>query len=646
MTASRLGIGLVSMIALAAATSPIGPARSQEIDLSQDQGPAFRVRSIREDILVDAQGRAETTVNSAIQILRIAPTAPPGELPVVYNASLQDLDISNAYTQKADGRRIPVDPANILNQHPQSGNLVPFYSDLEQKVIIFPNVEPGDTLVYTESLHDKKAYLPGQYTNILVPNRSAEIDDAHYSISVPKTFALHVDSKDMDQTVSTEGTQIVYRWSYSNATPQARVTALVLHPENESHFAVSTMSSYDEFSHDYARVAQDKIAITPAIQKQADLITVGITDRREQARAIYDWVSQHVRYVAIELGQGGLIPHDANWTLNNQFGDCKDHAVLFASLLKAKNIPAELVLINTRPLYELTSVPVVADFDHAIVWLPSFNLYADTTAGTAAFGTLPLADSGKPVLHIVASGGALHQTPLVPSGELTSVYKVHVNFDGQRRAHVEMTVSATGAWGTVLRRLGEAISAMSADQAAASLLKAHNFGNAAGQLMASPTGGLNPEYSISGNFVTNRMGPQGNVFLVANGLRLLSSPGDGPMGPANNKQLKSDDETPCYSAKQVEDVSVDFVSPYHLEQIPHDVHVATANLVYDSHWSVIGNTVNLHRQFDSHVDSATCTGAVRSETAAALTQIRDDYIAGSRVVPAAPEQPANNRSSN
>ena len=51
---------------------------------------------------------------------------------------------------------------------------------------------------------------------------------------------------------------------------------------------------------------------TPAIQKQADTITQGMTDPGAQARALYDWVSQHIRYVAIELGAGGYIPHDTD----------------------------------------------------------------------------------------------------------------------------------------------------------------------------------------------------------------------------------------------------------------------------------------------------------------------------------------------
>jgi transglutaminase-like putative cysteine protease len=56
---------------------------------------------------------------------------------------------------------------------------------------------------------------------------------------------------------------------------------------------------------------QSRISVTPKIRAQANSITSGISDRREQARAIYEWVSQHIRYVGIEFGEGSILPHDA-----------------------------------------------------------------------------------------------------------------------------------------------------------------------------------------------------------------------------------------------------------------------------------------------------------------------------------------------
>jgi hypothetical protein len=597
--------------------------------------PSLRLKQVTQDIAISADGRSEMTIHSELQVLTAAAVTSLSQLPVPYNATIQDAEVLDAYTQKADGRKIPVDRNNILTQKAPGIALAPIYSDGEQKIIVFPDVEAGDTLVYSAKLSDKEPVLPGQYTLAHYLNTTIEADQLHYSITVPKTMPLAVDSRDMTQDVSTQGDSTTYRWSFSNLTAKARPTSLVSEPDTQVHFAVSTFKDYDAFAHNIATRVLDKVAVSPTVQNQADAITTGIDDKRSQARAIYDWINQHVRYVGIELGVGGLIPHEADWTLTNAFGDCKDQAVLFAALLKAKNIRAELVLINAGNRYSIGRVPTAGEFNHAIVWLPDFNLYADTTLAYVPFGLLPMADYGKPVLHIVATGAAQHATPVIPAGLLSSTYKVHAVMDAQRRFSVDVSVAATGPWISELRRLGADIDRLGPVAAASAILKVHRFPNATGTLNPSPTGGSASGYSISGNFSAGRLVPQANILALANGLRLLAESGSGPMGPLNNTNLTDTDETPCYSAHQSEDISVDFSDGNHLAQAPTDVHVKTANLSYDTHWSVDGNMVSLHREFVTTIDRPICSGQIRKETAAALAKIRDDYATPTRLAPPA-----------
>ena len=599
-------------------------------------GPPLRIKQFRNDIVVDSEGRAESTVTNAIQMLKVLPGMPVGQLPVSYNATLEEIEISDAYTQKADGQKIPVDPSAIMTQHAPAQGLTPIYTDVEQKVIIFPNVEAGDTMVYTEKRRNKQAILPHQFMMASYPNLALEADDTETTLSIPKSLTPHVDSKDMGQSVTTSGDRMIYRWKFSNTTAQARPTAPVPRLDERPHFRVSSLANYNDFAHAYAPLALDKIAATAAIQKQADTITEGISDPRAQAKALYEWVSQHVRYVAIELGAGGFVPHDPDWTLTNAYGDCKDQAVLFASLLKAKNIPAELVLIGTLPRYQFAAVPVISDFNHMIVWLPSFNIYADTTMGTASFGTLPLADTGKPVVHVVRDGAAMHQTPQIAPGELTSNYKINAVIQSDGRIQINMSVSATGDWAADLRRLGMETQSLGSVQTAAAILKLHNFQQTTGgQLTAPPTSALTPDYAMTGSVVSARAAQQTNVFSgVSNALRLLDRSGDGPMGPLTNRTVKDDDDTLCYSARQTEDFSIDFSNAFHLAQIPADMHLKTTSIRYDTHWSQDGNVISVHREFESKVSQPVCSGALRTEAVSALAKIRDDYAVQTRLLAA------------
>ena len=590
-------------------------------------GLPLRITQFRDDIVVDSEGRAESTITNSIQMLKVPPAGPVGQLPVSYNATLEEVEISNAYTQKADGRKIPVDPAAIMTQRAATQGLAPIYTDVEQKVIIFPNVDAGDTMVYTEKRRDKQAIIPRQFMMANYPNLMLEADDSQFTLSVPKSMSLHADSRDMNQSVTSSGDRTIYRWKFSNTKAQPVPTSQIPHADKQPHFRISSLASYDDFAHAYAPLALDKIAATPAIQKQADAITSGISDPRAQARALYDWVSQHIRYVAIELGAGGFVPHEPDWTLTNAYGDCKDQAVLFASLLKAKNIPAELVLIGTLPRYQFAALPAMSDFNHMIVWLPSFNLYADTTMGTAAFGTLPLADAAKPVVHVLREGPAAHQTPQIAPGDLVSIYKFNAVIQPDQRIQINMTASATGGWAADLRRIGMEIQSLGSAQTAAAILRLRNFqGTSGGQLTATPTDTLTPDYSVSGSVTTAKVAANTNMFSgISNALRVLDRSGDGPMGPLTNRTLKDGDETLCYSARQIEDFSVDFTSAFRLETLPADMHLKTASIRYDTHWSRDGNIVTVHREFESTVSQPICSGALRAEAVSALAKIRDDF---------------------
>ena len=179
-------------------------------------GPPLRIKQFRNDIVVDSEGRAESTITNAVQMLKVLPGMPVGQLPVNYNATLEEIEISDAYTQKADGRKIPVDPSAIMTQHAPAQGLTPIYTDAEQKVIIFPNVEAGDTMIYTEKRRNKQAVLPHQFMMANYPNLALEADDAEITLSIPKGLTPHVDSKDMGQSVTTSGDRMLYRWKFSN----------------------------------------------------------------------------------------------------------------------------------------------------------------------------------------------------------------------------------------------------------------------------------------------------------------------------------------------------------------------------------------------------------------------------------------------
>src|SRR5450432_3654241 len=144
-------------------------------------GPAMRVKQVRQQIIVTSDGQSVTTTTAQFQVLSAAVTAQLSQIPVTYEASLQTAEVSDAYTLKANGDKVPVDPNNILTQKVAAASLVPIYSNAEQKIIIFPRVEAGDTLVFTSKITQTRPILSNQYTLAHYFSQAIEADDSVYS---------------------------------------------------------------------------------------------------------------------------------------------------------------------------------------------------------------------------------------------------------------------------------------------------------------------------------------------------------------------------------------------------------------------------------------------------------------------------------
>jgi transglutaminase-like putative cysteine protease len=587
------------------------------------QNTPARVRLETTEIDVAPDGTATETNHRELQVFTAKAATQLAQLPIAYIDSMQDIEVTEAYTLKADGRKLTVEASGILTQQaPQTAN-VPVFTDSKQKVVVFPNVEVGDTLVFTTKRHDKQSYFKGRFIKQSVFSPLAPVAQFDLTITIPKSLSATLEAHDLEFQKGGNGDKDVYKTHYENLNPEAEDVAAIASYDRLPRYFVSTFKDYDEMGRAYAALFGPKVTVTDKVKAQADNITNGIADRREQARAIYEWVSQHVRYVGIEFGQGAIVPRDADLVLTNAYGDCKDIAVLLSALLKAKNIDSEPVLINAGNGYTLSTAPTLAELNHAIIWIPEFKLYADATAQAVPFGVLPLYEYGKSVV-LAGNEAGLRQIPILSADAGTITYTNAVKLDDTMRMSDESTTTATGPFAAMLRTFGARIQAAGPERVASDLLKKQNRPNATGTFTIAGVGGFTPQYSLSAKFTTPR--PQ-NINGMPGGLRVLARTGDLLMGPLANPKLKDTEATPCYSGNTVEDVSLEFPASRHLTKVPEDINVKTANLEFTSHWALSGQTLTVHRTFKSNIDQALCTGQVRKDTAAALARILQDYNA-------------------
>jgi transglutaminase-like putative cysteine protease len=547
-----------------------------------------------------------------------------GQQAITYSPSLEDLTILEAYTKKADGRVIPVPSSAIHDQLPFASADLAAFGDQRQKVIVFPDAAGGDTLVYTWRREVHHPPFPGQFMTSIYMSVATPWDSLTLTIRAPRAMTLHSEAHGFSEEITQEGDTIVRRFHASLATPADTASAFGPYDRLPRVF-VSSFDGYDAFAKAYEAIIAPRLSVTPEIQALADELTEGVSDRREQARLLYDWVSLHVRYVAVYLGAGALTPHRASVVLAHGWGDCKDHTVLFGALLAAKGIGSRLVMINLGHQYTLSGPPTFAQLNHAISYLPEFDLYADTTAGTAPFGTLPFSEYGKPAVQVGSDGDALRRVPPLAPGQATMTLTAVSTMGSDGGISGTTRTEATGPFAVDLRQTALWVEANGASAAAAAQLHALGIDGSGMFRVAAPSH-LGQDYAMSGSFSLDERPDidEGESFKPPVGLRVLVRPGDLLLGPMANRRLSDTDPTPCYPGRQVEDITLTLPPGRSLMRLPRDVAVDNAVASYTSQWSVRGQTLRVHRELVSKVTTALCFGQTRRLAAAALRVIRGD----------------------
>lgn len=386
---------------------------------------------------VDADGAYSLDVELVKTIVTPSAVERHAEQFIGFNGSLDTVLSVEAWTTKPDGRRVPVGPQQIRDQQEAASADAPMFQDTRLKVVIFPGVQAGDTLTLRYRVRRHTPLFPGQFEDFTVA-RPYRHKDFRLSYDLPASMLLQADAVGF-VPVALEGApgRRRHAFRYVDGDNERIEQGSVSHLDYGRRLAVSTFADYPAFAQAYHARAVAAAKPDAAIAALASQITQGLDSTQARAIALSDWVRRNIRYVAVYLGPGGVVPHPASSVLANRYGDCKDHAVLLQALLAASGIPSSAALVNGDDAYRLPAVPTLGVLNHVIVYVPQLQLFLDPTAGTVAGGYLPPSLLGKPVL--LADSGGFAVTPSYQPARSRTLTRFDIARDGSSRFHVRRT---------------------------------------------------------------------------------------------------------------------------------------------------------------------------------------------------------------
>lgn len=327
--------------------------------------------------------------------------------PITYSPNRQEVRILKARITKPDGSVVESygDADRNINE-PWSG----MYYDARARVLSFPSLAAGDVLELQYRLEDtaQENLLSDYWGDVDYVQSTSPKLKYRFQVDMPKNRPLYWNKTKLgagihhEEEPTAEG-RVVYHWGAENVSKVVPEPMMPGWAEVVTTLHVSTYQTWEQVGRYYWGLVRDQLTPNDELRNTVEQVLAKV-DRKDQfavVQAIYGFVVTNTRYVALEFGIHGFKPYRVDRVLARRFGDCKDKASLIHAMLKVAGVDSRLVLLRMRHLGSIGEEPAsLAAFNHAIVWIPQFDLYLDGTAEFHGAKELPTADRVANVLIV------------------------------------------------------------------------------------------------------------------------------------------------------------------------------------------------------------------------------------------------------
>jgi cellulose synthase operon protein C len=371
-----------------------------------------------------------------------------------YEADRQTVELRAAKVYRQNGK---VDEATESGEGPANNPAISMYTSQRTFGVLFPRLNAGDVVELRYRVEDvaPRNEISDYFGEVEYLQDDKPIASSEYVLITPKSrkFFLRTDKlPGITKDVKEDGDKRIYRLSGVDVPPLAPEPNMPPWPEVLGYVHVSTFDTWDSVGAWYWGLAREQFDVDDEVRKRARELTKGLADDAAKVRAIYRFATE-TRYVALEFGIEGIRPRRAAQTLARGWGDCKDKATLIVTMLREVGISSTIVLLRTRMRGDIASDPAsLAPFDHAIVYVPSMDLYLDGTAEHTGSTELPVMDRGAIGLLVNEGKPKLVRLPQAPPEQSVTRRHVDVTLAADGSAQLAADVQVTGAHAPDWRR--------------------------------------------------------------------------------------------------------------------------------------------------------------------------------------------------
>jgi uncharacterized protein DUF3857/transglutaminase superfamily protein len=315
-------------------------------------------------------------------------------------------------------------------------------SDVKDKMFEIPAAEPGNIVGYEYETEESPIMLQSAWAF----QGNDPVKDAKFTLQLPPSWEYTIVWRNHPEVKPAQAGNNQWQWTVSDVKGIREEEEMPPWPGVAGEMIVTyfppggaaggrSFRDWKQMGVWFTGLSQGRRDTTPEIKQKAASLTASATDPVDKMAALAKFVQQDVRYVAIELGIGGIQPHPAGEIFQHRYGDCKDKATLMGTMLKEIGVDSYYVIINSeRGSVDATTPAQISAFDHAIIAIklpedakngvlpaavqhPKLGrlLFFDPTDELVPFGQLSGALQENYGLLVGPDGGELYQLPKLPT---------------------------------------------------------------------------------------------------------------------------------------------------------------------------------------------------------------------------------------
>ncbi|MCX7703497.1 MAG: DUF3857 and transglutaminase domain-containing protein, partial [Planctomycetota bacterium] len=353
-----------------------------------------------------------------------------------------------------DGTVCDYDPSKMKIESPAGEG--EFYDYGKYVTYSIPKVEVGSIVEFRYRINeykpfDAKMFFPSWWFGGKEP-----VVFSYVEIVVPNDVKLFYKTYDMEEKESKPRILVgkemtTYSWEYRDFPG-------IIEEPNMPSIGDVIPRLYGSIFKDWVYLNQwaserleKNMRLTDAIKSAAEKIVQDAKSDEEKVAAVYHWVQRNIRYISIKGSiMSGMCGHPAWETLQKGYGDCIDVAVLTATLLRALNIEAYPIWIQTNDSEALIDLPNFLG-NHAITQVKLGNkfIFLDSTATDYRYPYFRNDDHGTYTHNPLR--GVVEPTPVPPPEDNMRNIKCEVRIHPDLSATLEQLNTYTGTWESWVR---------------------------------------------------------------------------------------------------------------------------------------------------------------------------------------------------